>query len=259
MKQLKMRNIHLKKNKEFERIPFLFHILYWRNNLKINAIELGKGEPILLLHGWGGNLMLMLPIASSLSHDYRCIALDLFGFGKTDEIENYTSFNDYIESLHEYLDSINVFNPIIIAHSFGARIAVLYALKYQVRALVLTGAAGLKKPLSLEKKFKIFLHKRGFKQKGSNDYENASVFLKKVLIEVVNTDLTEQYSQIKLPTLLIWGELDIETPLWMAKKLNQFIQNSQLIIFKNEDHFAYYHECERFCFIVKEFLLENSL
>jgi len=259
MKQLKMRNIHRKKNREFERIPFSFHILYWRNNLNIHAIELGKGQPIVFLHGWGANLMFMMPMASILCHDYRCIALDLFGFGKSDEIENYTSFNDYIECLHDYLESINVLNPILVAHSFGARIAVLYALKYQVKALVLTGAAGLKKPLSLEKKFKVFLHKKGFKQKGSVDYENASNFLKKVLIEVVNTDLSEQYSQIKLPTLLIWGELDIETPLWMAKKMNKLIENSQLIIFKKEDHFAYYHENERFCFILKEFLLENSL
>lgn len=227
--------------------------------MKINAIELGKGKPIIFLHGWGANLTMMKTIASSLSQDYRCIALDLFGFGKSDEIENYTSFNDYIETLHMYLESINVVDPIIIAHSFGARIAVLYALKYQVKALVLTGAAGLKQPLSLEKKFKIFLHKHGFIQKGSVDYENATNFLKKVLIEVVNTDLSESYTQINIPTLLIWGQLDTETPLWMAKKMNKLIKNSQLIIFKGEDHFAYYHESERFCFIVKSFLIENSL
>ena len=227
--------------------------------MKIHAIELGNGEPILLLHGWGSNLTLMMPIASSLCHDYRCITLDLFGFGKTDEIENYTSFNDYIECLHDALEELNVLNPIIIAHSFGARIAVLYALKYSVKALVLTGAAGLKKPLSLINKCKIFLHKKGFIQKGSVDYENASTFLKKVLIEVVNTDLSEFYAQINIPTLLVWGELDIDTPLWMARKLNKLIKNSQLIIFKKEDHFAYYHEYQRFCFIVKEFLLENSI
>ncbi len=227
--------------------------------MKINAIELGKGKPIVFLHGWGANLTMMKTIASSLSQDYRCIALDLFGFGKSDEIENYTSFNDYIEALHTYLESIHVVNPIIIAHSFGARIAVLYALKYEVSALVLTGAAGLKQPLSLERKLKIFLHKHGIKQKGSVDYENASNFLKKVLIEVVNTDLSETYTQINIPTLLIWGQLDTETPIWMGKKMNKLIKNSQLIIFKGEDHFAYYHESERFCFIVKSFLIENSL
>lgn len=227
--------------------------------MKINAIELGNGPTIVFLHGWGANLTMMMPIVSILSQDYRCITLDLFGFGKSDDIENYTSFNDYIECLHEFLEGIHVVNPIIVAHSFGARIAVLYALKYKVNALILTGAAGLKQPLSLERKFKLFLHKHGFKQKGSYDYENASNFLKKVLIEVVNTDLSDSYKQIKLPTLLIWGQLDKETPLWMAKKMNKLIKNSQLIIFKNEDHFAYYHESERFCFIIKSFLIENSL
>ena len=227
--------------------------------MKINTIEMGSGQPILFLHGWGANLSMMMPIAASLSQDYRCILLDLFGFGRTNEIENYTCFNDYIEALHEFLERFYVSNPIIVAHSFGARIAILYALKYNVKALILTSAAGLKQPLSLERRFKIFLHKHGIIQKGSNDYENASDFLKKVLVEVVNTDLSEEYRKINIPTLLVWGELDKETPIWMAKKINRLIKNSQLIIFKNEDHFAYYHESERFCFIVKSFLIENSL
>ena len=117
--------------------------------MKINAIDIGKGHPIVFLHGWGGNYMMMNPHVALLSHDYRCINLDLFGFGSSEEITNYHSFDDYIQNLHEYLLSLKVETPIFIAHSFGARVAIEYAQKYPIRALILTGAAGIKAPLSL--------------------------------------------------------------------------------------------------------------
>ncbi|MGN1344051.1 MAG: alpha/beta fold hydrolase [Traorella sp.] len=227
--------------------------------MKINGYDISKGQALVFLHGWGGNHMMMNPHVSLLSHDYRCINFDLFGFGLSEDIHNYHSFLDYVEALHAYLKALEIESPIFIAHSFGARLAICYAHHYDTKALILTGAAGLKAPLSFQKKIKIYLHKHHFKQKGSYDYENASPFLKKVLVEVVNMDLSDKLKNIQIPCLLIWGEKDQQTPLWMGKKMKRLLNNSELIIFKGEDHFAYYHEYERFCFIVKEFLLEHQL
>ena len=55
-------------------------------------------------------------------------------------------------------------------------------------------------------------------------------------------------------TSQFWGKNDKETPLWMGKKMHELISQSSLIVFKDGDHFAYYQEYARFCFIVKEFL-----
>lgn len=226
--------------------------------MKINYLEEGVGSCVVLLHGWGMNANMMKPVIRSLSRDYRCICLDLFGFGETDEIRDYHHLSDYIEELHQFLESLNVQNPIMIAHSFGARLAVLYASKYDVKAMILTGAAGIKQPLSWKKKMKIFLHKKGFLMKGSYDYEKASPFLKKVLVESVNTDLSNHMKHLQFPVLLVWGEKDKETPLWMGKKMEQLL-NASLVVFKGEDHFAYYHESERFCFICKQFIEEVEM
>ena len=196
----------------------------------------------------------MQPLVSLLSKHYQCVSLDLFGFGFSDEIENYQNFDDYVETFHQFLVTHKIENPILIAHSFGARLAILYAISHPVKALILTGAAGIKPKLTLKKKIKQNLHKLNFKVKGSYDYEKATPFLRKVLVEVVNKDLSNQLKKIEVPTLLIWGEKDTETPLWMAKKMNQLLTKSTLILFKKEDHFAYYHEYNRFCFIVREFL-----
>ena len=92
-------------------------------------------------------MQLMNPHAALLSHDYKCINLDLFGFGKSDEIEDYHQFEDYVDALHTFLISKDVYDPIFIAHSFGARVAIAYASKYPVKAMVLTGAAGIRPPV----------------------------------------------------------------------------------------------------------------
>lgn len=214
----------------------------------------GSGRSLVFLHGWGMNLSMMEPLVSKLSHDYTCISVDLFGFGKSEEIENYENFDQYVQKLHEFLLSLQIEKPILIAHSFGVRIAILYALHYPTGPLILTGGAGIRKPLSFKKRIRQFLYKKGFAFKGSYDYERASGFLRKVLVEVVSQDLREPMKKISVPVLLIWGEKDQETPLWMGKKMKKLIPCSELIVFQNEDHFAYYHESGRFCFIVREFL-----
>lgn len=222
--------------------------------MNINSLITGNQFPIVFLHGWGASMQMMSPHAALLSHDFRCVNLDLFGFGKSDEIEDYQNFDDYAEALHHFLVEQKVHEPVLIAHSFGARVAILYASKHPVRALILTGAAGLPAPLSFKRRMRIFLHHRGLKMKGSYDYEKASFFLKKVLVDAVNRDLSEEIKNLRMPVLLIWGENDTETPLWMGKKMKRLIPQSSLIVFKGGDHFAYYRECPRFCFIVKEFL-----
>lgn len=223
-------------------------------NVQVEII--GEGEPIVFLHGWGLNRSMMNPIISQLSHDYKCINFDLFGFGKSDEIENYQCFDDYVKTVHDLLRNNKIQNPIFIAHSFGARIAICYASKYDTKALILTGAAGLKSKKTWFKRMKQTLNHLGLKTQGSYDYEHASNFQRKVLVEVVNRDFTKEIISISQPVLLVWGNKDIETPIWMAKKMKRLFQNSTLILFKNDDHFAYYHQSSRFCFIVKLFLEE---
>lgn len=215
----------------------------------------GEGEPIVFLHGWGMNHTMMIPLSKELVKDNQVILLDLFGFGNSKSLCGYNSFDDYIEAFHQFLVSLNIHDPIIVAHSFGARVAILYASKYPVKALVLTGAAGIKASLSFKKKLRVFLHKHHLIQNvGSIDYQKADSFLRKVLVECVNTDLSEDISKIQVPILLIWGEKDTETPLWMADRIIKINTHATLIIFKGEDHFAYYHEPMRFVECTRMFL-----
>lgn len=219
----------------------------------------GSGRNVILLHGWGQNCTMMNPLQQKLKEHYRVASLDLFGFGESEAIENYDTFDDYVETFHQFVLDHELTDPILIAHSFGARLAIRYALKYSVSAMILTGAAGIKPPLTWQKRWHQTCHKLSRwlplpKPKGSYDYQHADAFQRKVLVQVVNEDLTPVLEKIKVPVLLIWGECDDQTPLWMGKKMEALMPEACLIVLEQEDHFAYYHQSGRFCAIVSAFL-----
>ena len=219
----------------------------------------GSGRNVILLHGWGQNCTMMNPLQQKLKEHYRVASLDLFGFGESEAIENYDTFDDYVEAFHQFVLDHELTDPILIAHSFGARLAIRYALKYSVSAMILTGAAGIKPPLTWQKRSRQTCHKLSRwlplpKPKGSYDYQHADAFQRKVLVQVVNEDLTPVLEKIKVPVLLIWGECDNQTPLWMGKKMEALMPEACLIVLEQEDHFAYYHQSGRFCAIVSAFL-----
>ena len=233
-----------------------------------------KNQAIVLLHGWGQSSELMMPIYEHFKKDFRVINIDFPGFGQSDELKETWGVYDYAEFLHEFLSKLDITNPIFIAHSFGARVAIVYASKYPTRKLVLTGAAGIKPKKSIVIKSKIATYKIAKKVVqlpllnrfedsvkkyfGSSDYKNTTGFKRSSFVKIVNEDLTGLLSLIKAPTLLIWGENDDATPLWMGKVMESKIADAGLVVFEDDDHYAYFHQMKRFNTIVNVFLSNNK-
>ena len=79
--------------------------------------------------------------------------------------------------------------------------------------------------------------------------------MRKTFVKVVNYDQSELLKHIKTPTLLLWGDRDTETPLWMGQKMEQDIADSALIVLEGGSHFAYLEQAPRFQAIARQFLL----
>ena len=79
--------------------------------------------------------------------------------------------------------------------------------------------------------------------------------MKKSFIKIVNEILDEYLGFIQNQTLIINGDKDTETPLYMAKKLNENIPNSTLLMFKGATHFCFLDKPNKFNMEVKEFIL----
>ena len=220
-------------------------------NTDINYVDYGTGKnTVVLLHGWGQNIEMMKPIGDKLSKENRIIIVDLPGFGESKEPDTIWTMYDYTECIHELLESLKVKNPMLIGHSFGGKISLIYASKYEVSKLVLFGSPFKKeiKKLSLKTRILKKLKKvpglnklEGFAKRhiGSRDYRQSSDFMRKIMVEHVNLDITEDVKKIKCPTIIIWGTLDQEVPIERAYELESLISDASVIPYEGCTHYAY--------------------
>jgi pimeloyl-ACP methyl ester carboxylesterase len=137
-------------------------------------------------------------------------------------------------------------NVILIGHSFGGRIAIQYCTMYSnVEKLVLIDSAGIKPRRKLRYYYNLFKYnlRKTFNMKvshlGSKDYKSLNCVMKQTFVNIVNYNQKPTLKNINVPTLIIWGEKDTETPLYMAKILKRKIKDSRLCIIKDAGHFSY--------------------
>lgn len=234
------------------------------NNVDINYIEYGKGKDVVLLHGWGQNIDMMKPVGDRLKN-YHIIIIDLPGYGESSEPNSVWTIYDYVDCIYQLLKELKVKKPILMGHSFGGKISLEYASKYEVEKLVLFGSpfrpAIKKMPLKTKilktaKKIPGLNKLEGFAKRhiGSDDYKSASEMMRKILVETVNLDITEDVKKIKCPTLIIWGTLDDAVPLEDAYALEKLIKDAGLVIYDGCTHYAYLERINQVTKVIKIFL-----
>ena len=224
-----------------------------------------SGKDVVLLHGWGQNIEMMDSLGKGLQKDYHIVILDLPGFGKSSEPTYGWTIYDYYEMLCEFLDNLKIKNPILVGHSFGGRISIIYSAKRKVEKLVLLSSPFRRsnkkdsfkvKVLKFFKKVPLLKELEDYMKTkiGSTDYRNASPMMRKILVNTVNEDLTEYLKQIKVPTLLIWGELDTAVPLEDAKYAESIMEDAGLIVYEGCTHYAYLERLNQTINVLNSFL-----
>lgn len=131
--------------------------------------------------------------------------------------------------------------------------------------MVLTGAAGIKDSHDLSWYIKTYSYKlakklfpeyaRKYAEKvGSTDYKNSSGVMRQTFVKVVNDDVKDILKDINVETLLVFGELDEATPLSKGKLMEKLMPDATLVVFENDDHYAYINEAQRFNAVLDAFL-----
>ena len=245
----------------------------------------GEGTSrVILLHGWGCDQNMMQPVADALTDDHQVLLVDFPGHGKSGRPPEPWGVPEYAECLEELLDRTGFTPCSVIAHSFGCRVAAWIAANDPERfdRMVFTGAAGIRPKPTEEsaKRSAEFKRLKGYcnqvkkipflkgtaehweeklRQKyGSRDYNSLDEEMRRTFVKVVNEDLTDLYAKFKASTLLIWGEKDTETPLWMGQEMEKLIPDAGLVILEGGSHFAYLEQIDRFCTIARQFLKEDA-
>ena len=130
-------------------------------NQKINYIQEGHGQNVLILHGWGGNIQTVMPIFNLLKPYFRVTAVDLPGFGDSSiPLEPYNSY-DYAEIMKQFIDSLDLKEIVLFGHSHGGRISIILASQYPnlIEKLILIDSAGIVPKRSVKYYVKVYSFK----------------------------------------------------------------------------------------------------
>lgn len=126
----------MKKRKIASDFPFDSKFMKVKNS-RIHYVDIGKGDPIVFLHGVPASNYIWRNVIPYLSRHARCIAPDLIGMGKSGKPEiKYTIF-EHIEYINDFIDSLKLKNVTLVLHGLGSIIGLYYALnnKKNIKAI----------------------------------------------------------------------------------------------------------------------------
>lgn len=246
------------------------------NENVINYISEGIGPDVLLLHGWGASASSYNGVINCLKDKCRLTALDFPGCGDSYMPKEPLNIDDYADLVYEFIEKMELNNPILVGHSHGGRVIMKLcgSGRLKPKKIVFIDAAGIKPKKNLKKSIRVATYKtirkmlsfplwasktEGLVQKarnhfGSADYNNAPEVMKKTLVNLVNDDMSPLIKNITASTLLIWGENDTATPLYMAKFLEQNIKDCGLCVLKNAGHWSFVEKSIEANAILRSFL-----
>ena len=251
------------------------------NGTEIHYRTAGNGgSRVLLLHGWGCDMKLMQPVADALEKEHQILLVDFPGHGESGRPPEPWGVPEYAGCITALLDKLEYTPCDVVAHSFGCRVAAWIGAHHpdMFGKMVFTGAAGIRpkqteesrkrsaryqklrkyceilKRVPLSRSLAERMEDKLRKRFGSRDYNALDPEMRKTFVKVINQDLTDLYKDIQASTLLIWGDSDSETPLWMAKEMEKRIPDAGLVILEGGSHFAYLEQIQRFNTIVSHFL-----
>ena len=218
------------------------------------------------MHGYLSNKESFYYQIKFLSQYFKVTAPDIVGFGKSSPIERPYSVDDYCNWLESFIKKCRLENPHILAHSFGARVALKYlgARGGTADKLIITGGAGIVKPRSPRYMRRVKAYRRikkvfpRFAEKhfGSAEYRTLSPLMKESYKLIVNEDLKDCAANIKNKTLLVYGREDTVTPpSEEGETFNNLIVGSRLLVLDG-GHFCFSENPDKFNETIFKFLMD---
>lgn len=246
------------------------------NGVKIHYLTIGKGKPVVFVHGWPLAFTPNHYLHEKLSKNFQLYFFDLPYYGKSGKLKGKHNFGDYSKVLDSFIKEMKIKKPVLISFSAGGVITFKYVIEHQneISSLVICASSNSNKHFNFKLKIyaKLFLWsydnlffvrsivknilqdenkiKKFWKtiepsanmdQKITKDTLNA---IKKIDIDVsrdlleymLKMDFTEDCKKIKTPTFLASGGKDNLMPPKCLSEAHDLIENSEFIIVPGADH-----------------------
>jgi pimeloyl-ACP methyl ester carboxylesterase len=245
--------------------------------------DIGSGFPIVFLHGFPLNRTMWEPQVTALVSEFRCITIDMRGFGGSTVSPPFT-MDRYADDVVAVLDTLGIERAVVVGLSMGGYVA--FAMwrrhKHRIRALVLADTRAVADSVEVVEK------RRGLiaaaESQGSTAVANAQIAglmgrstrdkrpdiydaMHRMMAQapaqgvigalealIARPDSTSTLATIDVPTLIIVGDEDVITPVKEARRLQEGIPRSRLEILKGAGHLSNVERPASFNTVMTEFL-----
>jgi pimeloyl-ACP methyl ester carboxylesterase len=243
---------------------------------KFDYVEVGVGEPLILLHGLFGALSNFSDLIEKFKHTHK-VVVPLLPLFELDLL--HTSVKGLAKYVQQFIDHKGYDQIHLLGNSLGGHVGLVYILSHpeKIKTLTLTGSSGL-----FENAMGDSYPKRGdyeyIKAKTAATFYDPAVATKELVDEVfeitnsrikvikiialaksaIRNNLGEELGQIKVPTLLIWGKNDNVTPPFVAEEFHKLIPNSELAFIDKCGHAPMMEVPHEFNAVLEKFLLAHA-
>lgn len=180
-------------------------------DIQLHFEERGLGEPLILLHGNGGDGSYFAGQMPAFSQRFHTIALDTRGHGASPLGTEPFTISQFADDLRDFMDERSIGRAHILGFSDGGNIALVFALRYleRVRTLILNGANlffdGLTAPVRREI---MATYEAAHAHEADDAAAKRTADLQRLMIDEPNLR-PEQLAELTMPSLVIVGDDDM--------------------------------------------------
>lgn len=250
------------------------------NSLKMYYEEFGSGEPLILIHGGMAVSKSFAPEIPAFSKQFRTIAPDSRGHGRTDNPGGEFSYRLMADDMAAFIKALRLDRPLICGWSDGGQIALELGMHYPelIRCMVV-GAAWYQ----FSQQYQTMLKAMGFESPGIVNIERMKQSLSQLVDvwrswhssvygpnhwETLATQIStmwwtplnyteDDFQKITIPALILIGDRDQIIPVEEAEKMYRLISGAELAVLPNSDHSLPATRSELFINTVLDFLLRH--
>ncbi len=236
---------------------------------------LGRGRPLILIHGWLGSWRYWVPTMDDLSDRYRTYALDLWGFGDSDRRREGYALSEYVALVRRFMDEMGIVSAPLVGHSLGGIVALRMALESPDRVEQVMGVSVPLDGMSIARPLATFsgngndILVRVLGRRQANEYPEVqleanktdAVAVAETVRAVMQLDLRQVLARITVPVLLLYGRHDplIQRP---EEKRNLRWEDEddyvRVICLDGSRHFPMLDEMNKFNRLLRQFLDTNG-
>jgi pimeloyl-ACP methyl ester carboxylesterase len=256
------------------------------DGLEIAYERAGSGPPLVLLHGYvGDGPGTWRRQLDELSDEFTVVAWDAPGAGRSSDPPESFGVDGYADSLHGFIDRLGLDRPHVCGLSFGGALALALHRRHASvpRTLLLASAyagwAGSLPPAATEQRLQQARELSGLTPDDFVDALLPTMFSETTPRETVEQfgaamrmfhpigframarasaeNLRDVLARVQVPTLLLYGDLDVRAPLEVAEDLHAAIPGSKLIVLRGAGHLCSIDAADEFNRAVREFLAER--